>query len=677
MPPDEFFPEPDPALDARMHRTKRWNIAEPHPAAEDLAARLKLSPLLAQLLLNRGISDPTDCQNFLRPSLKLLPDPFTLPGLRQAAERIAKAIRDKEKIVIYGDYDVDGITATSILWHAIRVLGGTCDFYIPHRIEEGYGLNAEALTQLCDQGAQLIITVDCGITAIEPAALAKCRNVDLIITDHHEWHESHTDAETRGHGDAEKDPAVPPLPSGEASGTGDCPRAGRGEGESRATPNRDGSPDSALSIQPSALIPASQRPRIPASPLLPNAHTLVHPRLPSDGAPYANPHLCGAGVAFKLAWGIGLAMSGSARVTPEFRDYLIEATALAALGTIADVVPLVGENRLLAHFGLTGLKASKITGIQALIANAGLTGQKLDSVHVGFLLAPRLNASGRMGHARLAVEMLTTADTEKSNEIASYLEQQNRQRQSIERKILDQALAQIESANWHADDKCAIVLGDETWHPGVIGIVASRIVDRFHRPAIMVALNNGHGQGSGRSIAGFHLARALENCADHLEAFGGHEMAAGLKVQTAKFEDFRRHFCDHASKLVTPEMMVPEMVLEATAQLHHLCPALVTDLARLGPFGHGNRKPLFCFRDLEVSSPPRRVGKTGDHLQLHLRAGGHFIKAIAFGQGQLFDHLKVGTKLDIAAEPLLNHYNGYTTVELEIKDFQFPTLANT
>jgi single-stranded-DNA-specific exonuclease len=637
MDPDDLDPDLSLFSEARMHRPKRWNIAEAHPVVEDLAARLKVSPLVAQLLLNRGLSDPTDCQNFLRPSLKLLPDPFTLPGLRQAADRIARAIRDKEKIVIYGDYDVDGITATAILWHAIRVLGGACEFYIPHRIEEGYGLNAEALTQLCESGARVIVTVDCGITAVEPAAIAKCRNVDLIITDHHEWHEGQTDRETRRQADKET--------------------------ETHVIPSASLSPCLPVSLSSSNL------------PLLPDCAGIVHPRLPTDGAPYANPYLCGAGVAFKLAWGIGLAMSGANRVSQEFRDFLIEATALAALGTIADVVPLVGENRLLAHFGLTGLKSSKITGIQALIANAGLTGQKLDSIHVGFLLAPRLNASGRMGHARLAVEMLTTTDTEKANQIASYLEQQNRQRQSIERKILDSALAQIEAGNWSADDKCAIVLGDETWHPGVIGIVASRIVDRFHRPAIMVALNNGHGQGSGRSIAGFHLARALETCADHLDAFGGHEMAAGLKVQTAKFEDFRQQFCRHASALVTPEMMVPELVLEAIANIDHLSPSLITDLARLGPFGHGNRKPLFCFRDLEVSAPPRRVGKTGDHLQLHLRHGDHFIKAIAFGHGQLFDHLKVGTKLDVAAEPTLNHYNGNITVELEIKDFQFPDLV--
>ena len=626
-----------------MHHPKRWNLAPPNPAVEELSSRLKVSPLLAQILLNRGISEPQECQEFLRPNLKCLHDPYGIPGLQNAADRIARAIRDHQKIVIYGDYDVDGITATSILWHAIRVLGGSAEFYIPHRIDEGYGLNAEAIKQLCDAGAQLIITVDCGVTAIEPAMVARERGIDLIITDHHEWRcrEGDEDAGTRGRGDAEK-------------GKDDTGTRRRGDGETEQT------------------FSASPRLRVSASPQLPDCYAVVHPRLPHNGPAYPNPHLCGAGVAFKLAWGVGMAMSGANRVSEAFRTFLLEATALAALGTIADVVPLVGENRVLAHFGLSGLKASKLVGIRALIESAGLTGQKLDSFHVGFLLAPRLNACGRMGHARLAVEMLTTTDAAKALEIATYLEQQNRARQAIERKILDGALDQVASGGWDKDGKCAIVLGDEGWHPGVIGIVASRLVDRFHRPAIMVALNNGHGQGSGRSIAGFHLAQALHACAEHLETYGGHEMAAGLKVQTAKFEDFRRSFCEHASRTVSAEMLVPELKLDSVAEIAQMSPDLVRNLQRLGPFGHGNRRPMLCFRDVEISAPPRRVGKTGDHLQLHVRQNGQFIKCIAFGYGELFDHLKVGTRIDLAVEPTINEYNGNTNVELEVKDIQFP-----
>ena len=495
-----------------MHKSKRWNIALPNPAAEELAGKLKASPLLAQVLLNRGVSDPLDCATFLRPSLKHLYEPSAIAGLVAAAERISKSIRDKQRIVIYGDYDVDGITASAILWHAITVLGGTAEYYVPHRIEEGYGLNKDAIAQICDQGAQLIITVDCGITAIEPAKVAADRGVDMIITDHHEWKQSEDH-----------------------------------------------------------------------KPMLPQCAGIVHPRLGADHLPsnaYPNPHLCGAGVAFKLAWGLGLSMSGSSKVSEEFKMFLCEATALAGLGTIADVVPLVGENRTIAHFGLGGLKQTKLRGLKALIESAGLTGQNLDSYDVGFKLAPRLNACGRMGHARLAVEMLTKAGDAQAMEIAVYLEQQNRARQTVEKKILDAAMAQATELELDQPDCHGIVLGGEGWHPGVIGIVASRVVDKFHRPTIMIAINNDVGQGSGRSIAGFHLTKALEACKSSLETFGGHEMAAGLKMKPGNLNEFREAFADHARQVLTPELLTPELPLEASATLRQFTPALVADLHR-------------------------------------------------------------------------------------------------
>ncbi len=587
-----------------MHQPKRWNVAAPDAGARELAERLKTSPLIAQILLGRGMREPAECQDFLRPSLKCLHDPAGIPNLTKAAERIARAIRDGEKIVIYGDYDVDGITATAILWHAVRVLGGRAAFYIPHRIEEGYGISDEAIGQLCDGGAKLIVSVDCGITAMEPAKIARDRGVDLIVTDHHEWHESG------------------------------------------------------------------------AAALLPDCYAIVHPRLPHEGPAYANASLCGAGVVFKLAWGIGLAISGANRVSETFRAFLIEATALAALGTIADVVPLVGENRVLAHFGLSGLKQSKLVGIKALIESAGLTGQKLDSVHVGFLLAPRLNACGRMGHARLAVEMMTSADQAKAGEIAVYLETQNRARQAIERRILGEAVAQVTELGLDKDGSCAIVLAQEGWHAGVIGIVASRIVDRYHRPAIMIALSNGQGQGSGRSIFGFHLARALQACGEHLEGYGGHEMAAGLRLKTENLDGFRHAFCEHAKCSIRPEMLIPEIHLDCLADLAQVTEALVTDLKRLGPFGHGNRKPVLCCRGLEVAAPPRRVGPSGEHLQLHVRQGQHSLKCIAFGYGQLLDNLTPGTPIDLAVEPTINEFNGRSSVELEIRDLQFAGVPN-
>ena len=598
-----------------MHRhAKQWIVPDADPRAVELAQRLRTSPIVAQMLINRGICEPDDCFSFLRPSLKCLHEPSMIAGLVPAAQRVAKSVRDGEKIVIYGDYDVDGITGAAILWHAIRLLGGRAECYVPHRLEEGYGLNAEAVAQVCDGGARLIVTVDCGITAVGPAKVARERGVDLIITDHHEWHE-----------------IAAPLTDDEQE----------------------------------------------HEPILPSCCAIVHPRLRSSGqvgtsqTPYPNPHLCGAGVAFKLAWGVGKAMTGGDRVSEDFKNFLVEATALAALGTIADVVPLVGENRAMAHFGLGGLKQSKLVGIRALIASAGLDGQKLDSYHAGFLLAPRLNACGRMGHARLAVEMLTDASHERAVEIAEYLEQQNRARQVLERKILDDAMMQCAELGYDRDDCRAIVLGREDWHAGVIGIVASRLVDRFNRPAVMVALTNGTGQGSGRSIAGFHLARALEACNEHLDAYGGHEMAAGLKVRTENFEAFRRSFCAHAAQAIAPELLVRELKLDCLAELHHVTEALVTDMKRLGPFGHGNRKPLLCCRGLTLAAVPRRVGKTGDHLQLFVRQGNAAMKCIAFNRGELFDRLQPGVTLDLAVEPQINEFNGRVSVELDVKDLQF------
>jgi single-stranded-DNA-specific exonuclease len=573
----------------------RWTVAPPHPGVTELAERLKVSAILAQALLNRGLSVAEDCRSFLQPSLKSLHEPGLLPGICKAAERIAQAVRDRQRIIIYGDYDVDGITATSILWHALKLLGGDVGYYIPRRIEEGYGLSSQALAQIIDDGAKLIITVDCGVTAVEPALLACQRGVDLIITDHHQW--------------------------------------------------RDGD--------------------------LPQCIAIVHPRLPVEGqAPYPNPHICGAGVAFKLAWQTALSINGSTRVSPEFRVFLVEAMALAALGTIADVVPLIGENRILAHFGLSGLRQSKLIGVQALIASAALTGQALDSYHVGFCLAPRLNACGRMGHAALAVKLLTEATAAEAAEIADYLETQNRSRQGLERTILEQALAQLQTLAFSAENDRAVVLASETWHPGVIGIVAARLVDRLCRPAIMIALSNGQGQGSGRSIAGFHLANALSACGSHLLAHGGHEMAAGLKIESQNVDAFRAAFSQYATQNVQLEMMQPEIKLEAAAELGEISEALVSDLHRLGPFGHGNRKPLLWFRDVQVSAPPRVVGKNSEHLQLIVRQGNARIKCIAFRQAALADRLTPGTPLELAAEPSVNEFNGRRSVELEVKELR-------
>ncbi len=453
---------------ARSHK-KDWIVKSPDDRCAELAKSLKVSSLIAQVLINRGITDSEQGNVFLRPKLTELIEPEKLPGIKPAVERIKAALKNREKITIYGDYDVDGITSVSILWQVLKLLGGDVDYYIPHRIDEGYGLNIEAIETLAKSGTKLVITVDCGITAFDSAELANQLGIELIITDHHQ-----------------------------------------------------------------IIDEADEK-----SPNVPRAAAIVHPSLDKS---YPNQDSAGAMVAFKLAWAIANEFSSGTRLQPQIREFMLSATSLAAMGTIADIVDLRGENRVLTSFGLKALPGSKLSGIQALLETLGLIGQKLDSFHIGFRLAPMLNAAGRMGHARLAVELLTSENPARSMQIAQYLKEQNDQRQKVERKILNEACEMIVHHNLNHPDRKSIVLACENWHIGVIGIVASRIVDRYHRPTILLGLpskqenvNAGESekniaQGSARSIPGFCMISGLKACSQHLNTFGGHKMAAGTFV---------------------------------------------------------------------------------------------------------------------------------------------------
>ncbi len=439
---------------------KDWIVAPPWDGCSEAAQRWGVSPLVAQLLFNRGLRLGDDPRNFIDPRLSELYPPEMLPGARESACRIAEAVRSHKQIVLYGDYDVDGITAVAILWHVLKSAGAQVRFYVPHRLEEGYGLNADAIRSIAADGADLVVTVDCGITACEIGELAREVGLELIITDHH---------------------------------------------------------------SPGAN--------------LPDVAGIVHPTVGGD---YPNSNLCGAGVAFKLAWALAQELSGNTRVNPEYRHYLmLTALPLAALGTIADVVSLTGENRVIARHGLTALPSTPLAGLQALIESAGLSNSKITGYDVGFKLAPRLNAAGRMGHARLAVELLTRADENRAREIALYLEEHNRARQSKERQTTREAFKMIEQAGLDGDANRAIVLAGEGWHAGVIGLVASRVVNRFHKPAVAITLENGRGQGSARSLEQFNMHEALGACAEHLTEFGGHAMAAGLKIEAEQVDAFR------------------------------------------------------------------------------------------------------------------------------------------
>lgn len=577
---------------------KQWVIHPPHPDAEEFAKSLKVSPLLAQVLINRGITDARTGSVFLRPKLNELISPELMPGAKPAVGRVKKAVKDRERITIYGDYDVDGITGAAILWQLLTLLGADVNYYVPHRIDEGYGLNEEAVRSLAQAGTKLLITVDCGITAIESAHLAGQLGIDLIITDHH-----------------------------------------------------------------------------PPGPELPKAVAVVHPALDKS---YPNQDSSGSMVAFKLAWAIANEFTSSqnrsnGKLEPKLREFMLNATSLAAMGTIADIVDLRGENRILTSYGLKALSQCKLAGVQALIESAGLTGKGLDSVSIGFRLAPMLNAAGRMGHARLAVELLTGDNTVRSTEIARYLKEQNDQRRLCERKIFEQAREKIADEGLDHPDRVSFVLAGQTWHTGVIGIVASRIVDIYHRPTIMIntgSCENGTAQGSARSVDGFCLLSAIRACSHHLVHFGGHKMAAGITIETKNIDRFAADFEAYAKKHLNKNDCVAKLHIDAAAQLGEFRKETVEELQMLGPFGHGNPSPLFATKGVRLAAPPRICGAKGNHLQLAITDNINTIRCIGFGMGKLEKKLLEHDFFDVAYQPQLNTYNGSSSVEFVLDDIR-------
>ncbi len=577
--------------------TRRWLLPdEPAPGPTPPG----LPPLVARILAARGLHDPAAADRFLRPSLNHLHDPSLIPDLDRAAERILAALHAREPLVIYGDYDVDGITATAILFHTLRTLAPEADIrtYVPHRLEEGYGLNAAALTQLAAEGARVVVSVDCGISALEPARAARAAGLDLIITDHH----------------------TPP------------------EGD------------------------------------LPDALAIVHPRRP--GSAYPDPDLCGAGVAYKLAWRLATLHCGGRRVRDDLRALLIELLALAALGTIADIVPLTGENRVIARFGLRRIKHSPLPGLRALVEASGLDGENIDAEHAGFALGPRLNACGRLGHAREAVALLTTATPEEASDIAHALTRLNDERRALEQRIARHAAELAEAAGMTAPGCHAIVLAHEEWHPGVLGIACSRLVERFGRPTILLctrAEGEGGGRlcaGSGRSIAGFGLHDALTRCATHLAGYGGHAMAAGLRLDPARLDAFTRDFTAHANERLTPDELVPSVSIDTRADLAELTPDAVAQLESLAPFGCANPRPRILLEGLRAAGPPSPFGRAGNHLSLLARQGNRTVRLIAWNWAERRDALLGAATLDAVVSPRLNTWNGRTTVEPTIEDLR-------
>ncbi len=553
-----------------------WAVAEDQRAeAGELARSLGVSPIIGRLLMLRGVTNSEEGGRFLEPSLSHVSDPFLLDGMQTAVDRIHQARDAGEHVVVFGDYDVDGIAGTVILSNALRRFGiERVGYGIPDRMAEGYGLSADRVRWAGEQGASLLITVDNGTTAREPAAVAREMGIDLIVTDHHQL---------------------------------------------------EGEPPDALAI----INPKCQDPTYPGA------------------------DACGAGVAFKLAWAL----------TGEQKDL-----DLVALGTVADVVPLRGENRDLVAAGLQEAAAHPRMGLLKLAEKARIRIEELRSDHIAFQLAPRINAAGRLGNGVAGLELLFSDSAEDATRLAAELDEANVERRSIEAAIYGEAMATLES-EFHPGQR-TIVLASRDWHPGVIGIVASRIQSVYYRPVVLIALDEeGRGRGSGRSVHGFNLADALAACKDHLVKFGGHAAAAGLTVLEENIEAFRMAFEAEASGLLPPGDIQRTLDIDAQVAFSEVNSRLLRTLDQLRPFGHGNPSPVLCTYGVELMAHSWRELR-GGHLRVTLKEGPTLLTAIGFRMGDRLPELEQAASLDVAYTPQFNTWRGETTIQLVLKDLR-------
>jgi single-stranded-DNA-specific exonuclease len=577
----------------------RWSLAPPQPLlAGQLASQLKISPLLAQCLLNRGFSEPSAIEKFLSPRLKNLADPFLLPNMDKAVERLFRAREQNEPLVIFGDYDVDGVTSTALLTEVLRALGWKVEFYLPNRLDEGYGLSADGVENcLKKYPTTLLLAVDCGSTAVETINSLNLRGVDVIVLDHHQV----------------SNPA-------------------------------------------------------------PNAVALVNPQLQSSaGVPPANhrrdacatfTELCSAGLAFKLAHAI--LKRGREINLPGAAEFDLKPLLdLVALGTIADLVPLVGENRILASAGLKQLNQTRRAGIVAL-KKVAQTPDKIGTYEVGFQLAPRLNAAGRLETAEESLHLILAKNLEEAMPIAQNLDLRNRERQKIEKTIVGEVVGVVRS-KFNPQKDFVIVEAQLLWHIGVVGIVASRVLQEFYRPTIIIGGENGEMRGSGRSIAGFDLAAALRECDGLLLRHGGHAMAAGLSILPEKIDLLRQKLNDLARRSLKPEDLPPPLRLDAEVGLDEINFELLSELEKLKPTGQGNPAVQFCARGLSHAKPLQRMGKEKQHVKLWVTDGSATHEAVWWNGGE--KSLPVG-KFDLVFAPQVNEFNGRRAIQLKVLDWR-------
>ena len=559
---------------------KRWNIRKhDHETARTFAAALGVSPLAAALLIARGHDDEEKARRFLNPSIEHLHEPLLLKGMREAADRILKAVENGEKILVWGDYDVDGTTGTTLLRKAIKILGGESVYHIPNRFTEGYGVNIPALEEAKANGVTLAITVDCGIRSFEPLEWARANGLDVIVTDHH------LSDEARGN---------------------------------------------------------------------PPAFAVVNPNQP--GCPYPDKHLAGVGVAFKLAHAL-LREKGMERMVPGFLK-------IAAIGTVADIMDLSGENRAIVALGLRDLTNTNNYGLKALMEVADCRSD-MTSYHIGFRIGPRINAAGRMDVARHVVELFECEEFEPARELAAMLDSRNRERQRMQQQITEKALLETEDLL----DQSFIVVAGEGWHRGVIGLAASRIAERLNRPTIVLSIENGVAHGSARSVGSFHLLNALENCADLFEQFGGHAAAAGMKIRSDNIDALRAALHTYTQAAFSEADAVPVLAIDAHVSSDSLSLGLLEELSMFEPFGVGNPKPVFVTKDLYIKDEPLVMKEK--HLKLWLRnAGGKRFEAVWWdgverSKGRTFN---TGERIEIAYTPEANTWNGNTRLQLVVED---------
>lgn len=555
---------------------KKWECYQVDEELVDkIARKYSISKLIARILVKRNIIEDEKINVFLNPTRKDFYNPFLMPDMEKAVDRIIKAIENNEKIMIFGDYDVDGITSITVLKKFLLDRNANVSQYIPNRLFEGYGLNKDAIAKIAEDKFDLMITVDCGISGVEEVEYANSLGIETIVTDHHE------------------------------------------PGE-----------------------------------ILPNAIAVVDAKRKDNIYPFNQ--LAGVGVVFKLIQAI------SQRLNLEEKEYL-KYLDLVCVGTISDIVPLVDENRVIAKLGLKLVEVTKNIGLKTLLEVSGY--KQIDSTTISFGIAPRINACGRMGHEKEALKLFLTEDANEAKEIALRLNEYNKERQEIEKRIFEEAVQEIENTK----EKDVIVLGKENWHHGVIGIVSSKITDLYFKPSILICFEEKVGKGSGRSVPGFDLYEALSNCNNHISRFGGHSMAVGITVEKDEFEDFKKDFEEYAQNSNIRDI-IPIIEIDETVNLKDINIRDIAELKLLEPFGEANKTPLFLCKNLKIHSI--RALSEGKHLKLSLRDDNFWLDAIGFNQGHLTEEYRIGDKVDVVGSLEINRFNGRENVQINLKDLR-------